>query len=408
MKRPRALAPLMLAGLTAAGPAVAGPAAAGSPAVVPFDLFANHVLVPVEIDGRGPFRLILDTGMPYDGVVLFAGSRVDSLLGTGAAGAPASCAVADANADACGGGGGQTTNALLDLSGVAIEDQTVTVVPSPWPAADAPYAVAEGIIGRSVFGRYVVRIDYDRKVVTLFDPGEFHGAEGGETRAIPRDEFGIPQVECEITLADGRSIAARLVLDTGASHALSLRVGSDEAIVVPEGAVAGRLGRTMYGEVTGHFGRVSSLRLGRLQLDDVVTSFSSGAPVFAPEEKKHGNLGNGSLRRFLVTIDYSTDTLILEPGGTYSEPFEHDMAGAQFARTPGGRLEIERVAPASPAAESGLVSGDVVVSIDGRACEALDHDEVRALLRREGRVAALRVEREGEELAVDLRLRRLI
>ena len=48
------------------------------PARAPFKLLANQVRLDATIDGRGPFRSILDTGMPVPGIILFQSERVDA------------------------------------------------------------------------------------------------------------------------------------------------------------------------------------------------------------------------------------------------------------------------------------------------------------------------------------------
>ncbi|MHC4944522.1 MAG: hypothetical protein ACYTG7_16010, partial [Planctomycetota bacterium] len=48
-------------------------------AIIPFRLVRDHILVPVRFNGSEPLGLILDTGMPFDGAVLFKGEKVDGL-----------------------------------------------------------------------------------------------------------------------------------------------------------------------------------------------------------------------------------------------------------------------------------------------------------------------------------------
>ena len=46
---------------------------------IPLELVNSHIVIPVSVDGSKPFRMILDTGMPVRGVVLYDSERVDAL-----------------------------------------------------------------------------------------------------------------------------------------------------------------------------------------------------------------------------------------------------------------------------------------------------------------------------------------
>src|SRR5262245_54911039 len=54
-------------------------ASGSSVAACPFQLVNHHVLLPIRINGQGPFQVILDTGMPMGGVILYNNDRVEAL-----------------------------------------------------------------------------------------------------------------------------------------------------------------------------------------------------------------------------------------------------------------------------------------------------------------------------------------
>ena len=52
----------------------------GGPHEIPFEVVGDHVVLPVQIDGDDePFKIVLDTGMPGRGLVLYGSPRVDAL-----------------------------------------------------------------------------------------------------------------------------------------------------------------------------------------------------------------------------------------------------------------------------------------------------------------------------------------
>jgi|GEM_PF-6056485 hypothetical protein len=52
--------------------------------IVPFTIDRNRVIIPTSVNGSSPLRLILDSGMGFDGVYLFHKSDLDLIDTTGA------------------------------------------------------------------------------------------------------------------------------------------------------------------------------------------------------------------------------------------------------------------------------------------------------------------------------------
>jgi C-terminal processing protease CtpA/Prc len=153
---------------------------------------------------------------------------------------------------------------------------------------------------------------------------------------------------------------------------------------------------------------MKSLSLGDLRLDNVlVTFFEQGAPG-VPPCGENGLLGSGVLQRFTVTFDYANERMFLEPGGRFNEPFEFNMTGLAYRRAGDGTFEIVRVFPDTPASESGLVEGDMILSVDGVPARDCEEATMREIMKNETSVLRLRIARSGSEMDVALRPRRLI
>src|SRR4030095_5688460 len=46
---------------------------------VPFRLFNHHIVLPVTVNGSGPLQIVLDTGMPTEGLLLHETHKTKSL-----------------------------------------------------------------------------------------------------------------------------------------------------------------------------------------------------------------------------------------------------------------------------------------------------------------------------------------
>jgi hypothetical protein len=121
---------------------------------VPFDLSEDRtILVPVRVDGQGPFRFLLDTGASQ--------SVVSESLARRFGVAIASRTVMLTPA------GHRTTRPMarlsrLELGGVGASDILVTVLPDDLLSVQHR---VDGVIGQDLLSAHVYTIDYARKVV---------------------------------------------------------------------------------------------------------------------------------------------------------------------------------------------------------------------------------------------------
>jgi len=363
----------------------------------PFELQGGLIVLTASVNGAGPFRLVLDTGMPIDGLMLEGGARADSLH------LPSSGKIR-----ITGAGGGQPIEAdiiqgvTVGFPGMELTNATATLM--PYDSVWSRIVDFDGVIGYAIFSRFVVEIDYGRETITLTEPDRFTGTGRGEELPI-HFAGNIPFLNCTAEMENGRTVPLELAIDTGASHALLLNIGSREGIDLPKRYLDGVIARGLTNRITLEIGRITSLHLGKTALSEVLTTFSS--KKMHPLEKE-GNLGSKTLCRFRVTFDYRSQRMFLEPTTGYDAPFEFNMAGIQFVRAEEGRFKIERVFPDSPASEAELAEQDLILAVDGRPAGEYTLDELESLFRREGRKVALIVLHEGRTSDIRLKLRRLI
>lgn len=128
--------------------------------VVPFELIkTQHMVVNVKINGKGPYRLVFDTGAP------------DSLI--------SNKVFKEAGLTAKGGGlpifgsRGQTKIKEIEVGDLKAEDISAMVLDHPTVQAIANFVgPIEGILGFTFYARYKMSIDYEKKLIT-FEPGEY-------------------------------------------------------------------------------------------------------------------------------------------------------------------------------------------------------------------------------------------
>ncbi|MBA4064770.1 MAG: serine protease [Isosphaera sp.] len=160
---------LLLAGLAAFAPAqdkTDPPKADGKPVVVPFELLSSrHMAVQVMVNGKGPYRLIFDTGAPTN----LVNNRLAKDAGVLKKG--------DAPALPLFGMGGAKTLDSLAIGGVKLEKVPVMVMDHPTVTAMSnALGPIDGIVGFPFFARYKTTVDYQKKELT-FTPNGYEPAD---------------------------------------------------------------------------------------------------------------------------------------------------------------------------------------------------------------------------------------
>ncbi len=368
-------------------------------AEIPFRRVNNHLILPVSVNGSEPLDVVLDTGMPAAGLAVYGGSHIAAL------GLDVDPSI-QARVGGAGGDGAHVTARIaleesLSLPGLEIAGTRVIVLPE-MPELSGYH---DGIIGYSLFGRFVVEIDYDASVLRLHEPGAYRAPADAVILPLAL-RHRLPYATVTLTQAGHDPFDAEVVVDLGASHAISLNRDHSPRIVLPAKTLSAVVGRGVSGPVRGEVGRLAALGLGGARLEDVVATF----PVSEHQNPRGidslaGNLGSDVLRRFNTTFDYAGERMILVPNRSRDEPFTFDRSGIRLVL--GHKLVVEDVIAGSPAAEAGVEIGDVVTHVDGEAVSAASYGEVRDRLMGSGEVR-LTLERGERTLERTIRLRRLI
>jgi hypothetical protein len=374
---------------------------------IPIQVYNNLVVIPVILNGRLPLKFVLDTGVrtsiltqkAFSDILNLSYSRKYTISGPGGE------KLVDAYI---------TNNVSLELPGVIGRGHALLVLDQDYLELRNYLGTdVHGILGYELFSRFIVKIDYERNVLTLALPNKLHF---GRYQKLPITiEDTKPYLVTDIVMTDGQKIRAKLLVDSGASHGLLLDPESDSTIQAPENTVSSIIGRGLGGEIMGKVGRIKTLHLGEYAIDGPIANFPDPYSYFDSLKTgmtaRNGSIGGEVLNRFIVGFDFSKQVMYLKKNAAFKKPFYYNLSGLTI-KAKGVRLnvfEITEVREKSTADRSGLKAGDLIMSLNGVANTMLDLNTLNAYLNsKPGKKISLQVDRKGEKLKIEFRLEDII
>ena len=363
---------------------------------IPIEIYNNLIVVPVVLNGALPLKFILDTGVrtailtqkTFTDILNLAYSRKYTISGPGGE------QVIDAYI---------TNNVSLELPGVTGRGHALLVLGEDYLELRNYLGTdVHGILGYELFSRFIIEIDYEKKVMTLYQPKRFRKKRRYQTIPILIEDTK-PYVTTEVILADGTKLDAKLLVDSGASHGLMLEPTSDRRIQVPDSTVSSIIGRGLGGEIMGKIGRIESLRMGRYKIDDVIANFPDPNSYFDSLKlgatKRNGAIGGEVLSRFTVIFNFPEQEMYLRKNASFKKDFHYNLSGLTV-KAKGSKLnvfEVTAVREKSVADHAGILPGDLLISINGIHTGALDLNSIQGFLNsKPGKRINLIVDRNGQ------------
>ncbi|MGA7292198.1 MAG: aspartyl protease family protein [Terriglobales bacterium] len=336
-----------------------------SSTTVPFRVENNIVLVPVRLNGQGPYWADFDSG---SGLVLQP--AVASQL-----------KLEDVyQHKAYGGGEGSVISGRAIVETLEIGDVRLTRQPASVFGfyEDKPEMI---LVGSEILQRFAVHLDFDKMLLTLTPLDRFIYQGAGSI--VP---FHFQDNQPEVYGAvDG--IAGAFAIDTGDNGSLLLiapfatRYGLYERYhaTIPYGGKA-------VGDTHGVMARVGRVSLfgadGRAVLEVMkpLTYLSQQKGGFDANRYVSGNIGLGILKQFNLTFDYRRQQIIFEKNHLYGADDPYNRTGLHLKRE-GKNWVVNELDSSSPAIAAGIKIGDVVLSVDGQDTTEMKLEALNDLFR---------------------------
>jgi hypothetical protein len=371
---------------------------------IPIEIHNNLVVVPVFLNGALPLKFILDTGVrtailtekAFTDILNLPYSRRYTISGAGGT------KLIEAYV---------TNNVSLELPGVTGRGHAMLVLAEDYLELRNYLGTdVHGILGYELFSRFIVQIDYEKRLLILMVPEVFKPRRKYRTVPITVEDTK-PYISTEIVLQDGTVIVTKLLVDSGASHGLMLEPTSDRRIVPPSDYVSSSIGRGLGGDIVGKIGRVRSLKLADFEMNNVIARFPDPNSYFDSLKMgstfRNGAIGGEVLSRFSVIFNFPKEEMYLKRSSSLRKKFHFNLSGLTVKAKGSGltTFEVTDVRRMSAADKGGVQSGDIILSINGIDAKSLDLGLINGYFNlRPGKKIKLDVNRGGTHLRLRFKL----
>jgi hypothetical protein len=377
-----------------------------SRALIPFTKARGLVVLPVKINGKGPFNFILDSGV---GNMVITNPKLKDSLNLQYL----------RKIKLAGLGVGSDIDAFsspflnVKIAGVQAKSISAAVLDDDiFNLSGYAGIQVDGLIGYDFFKSFLVRIDFEDSILKVYKNQVTRLIKKGHKIPISI-ENSKPYIDVLVDAGAEKKIPLKMLLDSGSGNPLSLESYNNGNFPLPDKFVIANLGVGLSGIIRGFKGRIDRIKIGKFHLDQVVASYPYYEDIAAKitSVKRNGSIGNTLLKKFDVLFDYQNSCIYLRPSANFKEEFEFDMSGIELVAQGDNynRYFVSRVERGSPADELGVQNGDELIGLNFNAVSKFTFEEViKFLSSKDGRTIYIEFARDGKSFAGVMTLKKRI
>lgn len=247
----------------------------------------------------------------------------------------------------------------------------------------------DGIIGYSVFSRYIVKVDYDSMKLGFWTHGTIRYPRGGYLLK-PTINMLVAQ---QLRVRDEKSVSSRFLYDMGAGVCMLLTKDfvADSAFLDKKKKSWIKEGEGLGGKIDMELMVLKEIRIGPYKFRNIPVYVFDDVNNVTSYPYMGGLIGNDILRRFNVILNYARSDIYLVPNSHYNAPFDYSYSGLELYLIE-GLILVGDVAKGSPAEAAGIKEGDEVIAVNRNFTQNLNaykvalqaaNEKVRIIVRRD-------------------------
>lgn len=391
-----------------------------------FENSGNLVILPVKVNGI-ELSFLLDTGVKE--TILFASQQDTVPLENINKVKFSGIGIED------GVEGIMAVNNTIEIGGI-LQDSTHNLFVIDAEELDISSHVGipiNGILGSRFFDDFLVKIDYIKSKISVFDPFSYPQKTTRGFTEIPISiERSRPYVHIDLNLGDINLPDSKMLVDMGNSDGLLIFPFLLQDFQVRDPRIYDFIGRGFNGLIYGFRNRIKGFEWAGFFIKQPIVSYPDSNAVHAAKLTKDriGSIGNQALQHFQVIFNYAQSKMYLKKNKNFGKPFLINLTGmdikhdglvwtqqripTSLSRTHKGRedalggttvynqqeftyefslkpiYKISNIRQGSSAGKSGLQVDDELIAINGRRVQNLKMKQIMDILQHN----------EGEELKV--------
>ena len=410
-----------------------------------FQLINNLIVIPLEINGY-QLSFILDTGV--NKTILFNLTSKDSV------------GLNDVKKVFIRGlGSGEPVEALLSRNNtfkikdvISSNQDLYVILKDAFDISAKMGTTIHGIIGYDLLKDVIVKVNYANKRIDFYNPKNYDKSICGKCESFLLQFYrNKPYIDAKVQVAKGanKMIPVKLLIDTGGSDAVWLFEGTKEELKTPKKYFKDIIGEGFSGTIYGNRSRIQKISIGKFEIEEPTASFLDSSSTFNARKfkERNGSIGGEILKRFNVWIDYPNERIILKKNASLKKGFYYNMSGLHIVydgqelikekavtkftdnfntdneTSPNNvisfvnnyfyrfkpKYKIDKIVENSPSYRAGLMVGDVIKKINGKAAHEYHLNEIIDMFHtKPNKKIKIEIERTGVRLKFEFRLEKRI
>ena len=250
----------------------------------------------------------------------------------------------------------------------------------------------DGIIGYSVFNRYIVKLNYDSMQLTFCTRGTIRYPRGGYLLKPTINQLAAQTLR----VRDEKAVTARFLYDLGAGVCMLLTRDfvDDSSFMNKKRKRWIKEGEGLGGKIDMELTVMKEVKIGPYRFRNIPVYIFDDVNNVTSYPYMGGLIGNDILRRFNCIINYARSDIYLIPNTHFNDAFDYSYSGVELYFIQ-GLIMVGDVAKGSPAEAAGVLEGDEVIAINQNFSQNLNqykmllqapNEKVRIIIRRDNQL----------------------
>ena len=257
----------------------------------------------------------------------------------------------------------------------------------------------DGIIGYSFFKRYIIGLDYNKQIISVYSPGKYKYPRSG---TFLNPVFGsIPITRHEVT--DEKTYLLNFYFDTGAGMCMLFtdQFIKDSSFINKKRKIVSTQVEGLIGKITMRLTTVKRMKIGPYKFSKVPVHIYDDSLNVLGYPGISGLIGSDLLRRFNLVINYPERTIHLTPNTHLKDPFDYSYTGMNFYFID-GKVVITEVQQGSPAERAGFIPGDILFGVGNNFSNNIQ--QYKALMQNAGERLSVLIFRNNQPQLIELKV----